>query len=324
MIDTKKEVILMHEYRFYVLNNEEYYEIMEDNICIQKQVFPFGDGICHLINMHDSEVHSMISNINYYRNLADIFYSRRSSGNESENAFHFFPKATHFWDFFMDVFEQYQKNEMEVPPKENTWFQYDITDTLPKHSDTFMSMFLFAKSMLSQWIKTDFPDISGRLNVSPIRVEIEKMDNQIVEVLYPMHINDLVYFSILKANQLIERKRLWVIQCRRCDRVFFNFKQGRSVFYCNYKDNNGYSCHDIVLGSFEGWNKSEEEKRIQRTFIRYYNAQRRKLQKRDISKNQLSTWSKIARKVRDTCIAGEITEEDFIKWLDENKENYAE
>ena len=146
----------MHEYRFYVLNNEEYYEIMEDNICIQKQVFPFGDGICHLINIHDSEVHSMISNINYYRNLADIFYSRRSSVNESENAFHFFPKATHFWDFFMDVFEQYQKNEMEVPPKENTWFQYDITDTLPKHSDTFMSMFLFAKSMLSQWIKTDF------------------------------------------------------------------------------------------------------------------------------------------------------------------------
>ena len=106
--------------------------------------------------------------------------------------------------------------------------------------------------------------------------------------------------------------------------MFFNFKQGRSVFYCNYKDNNGYSCHDIVLGSFEGWNKSEEEKRIQRTFIRYYNAQRRKLQNQKISRNQLSVWSKNARAVRDQCKKGEITEEDFVKWLDENKDNYTE
>ena len=160
--------------------------------------------------------------------------------------------------------------------------------------------------------------------IPSLRVAMENRQGDLIEVLYPEHFSDIVFYVILKARQRIAYKKLWVIRCKRCHRIFANFKQGRSVFYCNYKDNNGYSCHDIVLGSFEGWNKSEEERRIQRTFIRYCNAQRRKLQKRDISKNQLSTWSKIARKVRDTCIAGEITEEDFIKWLDENKEKYNE
>ena len=44
----------------------------------------------------------------------------------------------------------------------------------------------------------------------------------------------------------------------------------------------------------------------------------------DITKEQFTIWSKNARAMRDLCKKGEITEEDFIKWLDENKENYTE
>ena len=39
---------------------------------------------------------------------------------------------------------------------------------------------------------------------------------------------------------------------------------------------------------------------------------------------QVAIWSKKARAVRDQCKKGDIKEDDFVKWLDENKENYAE
>jgi len=182
---------------------------------------------------------------------------------------------------------------------------------------------LYARNIFLYWVgEQELDKAILQTPIPALHIVIEIIEKEPVEVLYAESINEIMFYIIIKTRQKIAEKRLWIIRCKRCHRIFANFKQGRSVFYCNYKDNNGYSCHDIVLGSFEGWNKSEEEKRIQRTFIRYYNAQRRKLQKRDISKNQLSTWSKIARAVRDKCKKGEITEEDFVKWLNENKENY--
>ena len=186
---------------------------------------------------------------------------------------------------------------------------------------------LSARNIFLYWAgeqKLDDRALYTAISSFSLHIAMENRQGELIEVLCPEHFNEILFYEIIKANRKIADKRLWIIRCKRCNRIFANHKQGRSVFYCNHKDSNGYSCHDIVLCSFEGWSKSEEEKRIQRTFIRYYNAQRRKLQKRDISKDQLSTWSKIARKVRDTCIAGEITEEDFIKWLDENKDNYTE
>ena len=186
---------------------------------------------------------------------------------------------------------------------------------------------LYARNIFLHWAgeqELDDRALYTATSSFSLHIAMENRQGELIEVLYPEHFNEILFYEIIKANRKIADKRLWIIRCKRCNRIFANHKQGRSVFYCNHKDSNGYSCHDIVLCSFEGWSKSEEEKRIQRTFIRYYDSQRRKLQKRDISKDQLSTWSKIARKVRDTCIAGEITEEDFIKWLDENKDNYTE
>ena len=103
--------------------------------------------------------------------------------------------------------------------------------------------------------------------IPSLHVAMENRQGDLIEVLCPEHFSEILFYEIIKANRKIADKRLWIIRCKRCNRIFANHKQGRSVFYCNYKDNNGYSCHDIVLGSFEGWNKSEEEKRIQRTFI---------------------------------------------------------
>lgn len=157
-----------------------------------------------------------------------------------------------------------------------------------------------------------------------LNVCLENRDGQIVEVLYTDSISEIFNYTIIKMNQEIKGKHLWLIRCKRCHRIFANFKHGHSVLYCTFKDSNGESCHDIISYYAEGRDKTELERHLQKVYIRYYDEQRRKRKKKIITKEQVAIWSKKARAMRDLCMKGEITEEDFVEWLDKNKENYTE
>ena len=76
--------------------------------------------------------------------------------------------------------------------------------------------------------------------------------------------------------------------------------------------------------SIVGRNMTENEKRIRKLYLKVYNAQRRRWQRGEISKDCLDAWAVKGRQQRDICKKGEITEDDFIKWLNENKDNYTE
>lgn len=182
---------------------------------------------------------------------------------------------------------------------------------------------LYTRNIFLYWAGEQELDDRALYTVIPsLRVAMENRQGDLIEVLYPEHFSDIVFYVILKARQRIAYKKMWVIRCKRCHRIFANFKQGRSVLYCNFKNDNGESCRDIIKQHAEGWNKSDREKELQKTYIRYYDEQRRKRKKKLATKEQIAIWSKNARAVRDKCKKGEITEEDFVKWLNENKENY--
>ena len=72
------------------------------------------------------------------------------------------------------------------------------------------------------------------------------------------------------------------------------------------------------------WNKSDYEKKIQKIYIKYYDEQRRKQSRKEISKEDFGIWSKKARAVRDQCKKGEMKEEEFMNWLNKNRGNYTE
>lgn len=155
-----------------------------------------------------------------------------------------------------------------------------------------------------------------------LNVCLENRDEEIIEVLYTDSISEIFNYTIIKMNQEIKGKHLWLIRCKRCHRIFANFKHGRNVVYCDYKDSFGKSCREIVAERVDGWMKSDYDRKIQKIFVKYYNEQQRKRKRKQVTTEQVAIWSKKARAIRDQCQKGEITEEDFIKWLDENKENY--
>ena len=186
---------------------------------------------------------------------------------------------------------------------------------------------LYARNTFLYWAgeqELDDRALYTAISSFSLHVAMENRQGDLIEVLYPEHFSDIVFYVILKARQGIACKKMWVIRCKRCHRIFANFKQGRTVVYCNYKDQWGKSCRERVMDYIDNWNKSDHEKKIQKIYIKYYDEQRRKQKRKDITKEQFTIWSKKARAVRDQCKKGEITEEDFIKWLDENKEKYNE
>ena len=163
-----------------------------------------------------------------------------------------------------------------------------------------------------------------QIPIPAFHIMIEVIEREPVEVLYPESFNEIMFYIIIKIRQKIAEKRLWVIRCNRCKRIFVNYKYGRKVMYCDYKNEHGESCHDTIAYYAEGKNKTEVERHLQKVFIRYYDEQRRKRKKKTITKEQVVIWSKNARAMRDLCVKGEITEEAFVKWLGENKDNYTE
>ena len=149
-------------------------------------------------------------------------------------------------------------------------------------------------------------------------------DDELVEVLHPHCVEDIICYTLCKAYFMITDKKMCVNTCRRCNRYFSTFKYGRSVQYCNHKNDTGYTCKEEAEMSVVGRKMTDKEKQIRKLYLKVYNTQRRRWQKGEISKDCLNTWAVKGRQQRDLCKKGEITEEDFIKWLDENKDNYTE
>ena len=186
---------------------------------------------------------------------------------------------------------------------------------------------LYARNTFLYWAgeqELDDRALYTAISSFSLHVAMENRQGDLIEVLYPEHFSDIVFYVILKARQGIAYKKLWVIRCKRCHRIFANFKQGRNVVYCEYKDSFGKSCREIVAERVDGWMKSDYDRKIQKIFVKYYNEQQRKRKRKQVTTEQVAIWSKNARAMRDLCKKGEITEEDFIKWLDENKEKYNE
>lgn len=320
---TENEVVGMHTYRYFVLNDKEYYEIWEGETLLKSVSSPFCEGVLDLLYFHPV-FSGVASNIYHYKYLAGEYYKRQQAGTETENVAPNLQLNCYPFLFVMDTFAQYRDNKADIPPEEHSWFDFDYSKTeLGGHSETLESILQFAKNTFDSWAD-EKALVESKAIAAPLHIVLEDRNGEIVEVLHPQNLNELIYYIVLKANQQQVNKKLWIIRCNRCQRVFPNFKHGRSVLYCNFKDSNGESCRDIVKQHAEGWNKSEQEKELQKTYIRYYDEQRRKRKKKLATKEQIAIWSKNARAVRDRCINGEISEEDFVEWLESNKENYTE
>ena len=259
----------MHDYRYYIRDNEEHYEIWVGDQLYRHESAPFGEGVYDLLDFHETQLNSIISFTNHYKYLAGEYFKRKQNGTIQENIAPVFDYQSNLFLFLYDVFEQYRDNELDIPPEEN-----------------------------------------------------ELRDDELVEVLHPTCIEDIVRYTLCKAYFMITDKKMCVNTCRRCNRYFSTFKYGRSVQYCNHKNDTGYTCKEEAEMSVVGRKKTDEEKQIRKLYLKVYNAQRRRWQKGEMTKDQLEAWSAKGREQRDLCKKGKISFKTFEKWLEDNRDRF--
>lgn len=315
----------MNEYKYYFYDNEEHFEIWRDNQLIDERIAPFGQSFFEVLSDHANKsylIDSVITDLCFYYAQCARFFDNKEKGVLSDNLLPNLPGATNFYFFVWDVIKQYQENQIDIPPDENTWLA-DFREENHSLTNHFFENFAFAKNCFDTWAMGK-KEINLTCSAAPLNIRLEMKNNTAVEVLLPTSLADLIYYLVLKTNQLSNLNKLWIIRCKRCNRIFANFKQGRTVVYCNYKDRWGKSCRERVMDYIDHWNKSDYEKKIQKIYIKYYDEQRRKQSRKEISKEDFAIWSKKARAVRDQCKKGEMKEEEFMNWLNKNRGNYTE
>ena len=315
----------MHNYRYYIKNDEEHYEIWDGDNLYRHESAPFGEGVFDLLGFHESQVNSIISFTRHYKYLAGEYFKRKQTGAFQENNAPVFIYGSNLFIFLYDVFEQYRDNELDIAPEINSWFDYDfVKDGLLTKAEKFQAAIDLANEFMVAWANdAKIENIQLKKLEQSLTITFELRDDDLVEVLHPNCVEDIIRYTLCKAYFMITDKKMCVNTCRRCNRYFSTFKYGRSVQYCNHKNDTGYTCKEEAEMSVVGRKKTDEEKQIRKLYLKVYNAQRRRWQKGELTKDQLEAWSAKGREQRDLCKKGKISFKTFEKWLVDNRDRFA-
>ena len=134
------------------------------------------------------------------------------------------------------------------------------------------------------------------------------------EVLYPNTVRDL--YNYLKAYCL--RLPLPIHKCKNCGRYFVVTGNITQDYCTRLMEGSEKTCRQ--MGAVVQYQSRQMKNPATREFTRSYKAHNARVRYGTMSKAEFTAWSKTAREKRDACIAGKLSFEDFVAWLDSDKQ----
>ncbi|MEE0930184.1 MAG: hypothetical protein UIM53_04220 [Acutalibacteraceae bacterium] len=315
----------MYIYKFYELDKKEHFEIWQENILIKSIEAPFGKALFDYL---------VLDKISIINSSSDVKFSVRFSVIKFNSITKYLSPSLlieklDLFLFFNHQIELYREKDNSIPPEENTWLKYDFKhDDLygteeQLHSDIFYDGFNATSSFFNKLCS----DKNIELSIDPpiqrtLDLGLEKYEGEIVEVLYPHHMNDIFYYYIIHTARLLKTSKLVIKKCQRCDRMFAVFKYSDRTIFCDYVDEWGYSCKDHNDRYFLGKDATFEYKKAYDIYQRYYSYQHNRLKQKLITKEQEALWRKMAKIVLKQCKNQELDVRTFSQWLEANKNKY--
>ena len=303
----------MHTYRVYIQDFKEHFEILENEKVIYEYVNDFGEAITYFI--YDSKFYLLA------KKLINQALHNYLKDNEIREV-NYDNKNIPFFMFFYDVYKQYVDGKIEQPPTENSWFQYKRTE------ENELESYLVTKEIITEFynrlsenksvLNLDYSAFDRKLNY-----RLELINNSLVEVLHPQHIEDILMFYIINTLNFLKFTKISIKKCNRCNRVFINFAYGKSIHYCNKilgPDN--MTCKEWFDNRYCTSKDKIFAKQVKLIYSRYYDYQSRKKRKKLITPEQFTLWSKSTKHIKTQCLNEEITIKDMEDWLEANKDNY--
>lgn len=133
------------------------------------------------------------------------------------------------------------------------------------------------------------------------------------DVLETRDLTDIVHFLISRCLHGEIRMR----KCKYCGR-YFSVTDNYGAEYCNRLiDGSTKTCREI--GSVRLYEQRILVDPIMQAYKRSYKTHNARIRYGYSTKEEFTAWSKEARAMRDKCIAGEITLDEFTAWLDSDK-----
>ena len=134
------------------------------------------------------------------------------------------------------------------------------------------------------------------------------------EVLYPNTVRDL--YNYLKAYCL--RLPLAIHKCKNCGRYFVVTGNITQDYCTRLMEGSEKTCRQ--MGAVVQYQSRQMKNPATREFTRSYKAHNARVRYGTMTKAEFTAWSKTAREKRDACVAGKLSLEDFVAWLDSYKQ----
>ena len=156
----------------------------------------------------------------------------------------------------------------------------------------------------------DSPKDPELFRFRPIPLSFEPVEpGRCLPVLYSASIPDMIDYSL---RNCVERG-ITVRRCKNCGRYFP--QTGRvSAEYCERPVAEGQqTCRET--GAFQQWTKKQSDDPVFKAYRKEYKKRFARIKARRISDKDFYAWSEQAREMKKKCDSGDITLEEYEKWL---------
>lgn len=138
--------------------------------------------------------------------------------------------------------------------------------------------------------------------------------------------SDLIEMAVLEDGYSLIRYELMkmvmyavpVRLCENCKRYFIAENHSTSL-YCTrpLRDRPNKTCREVGAQIKEAEKVASDP--ILSEYKKAYKRQHSRVQNKKMDQNEFNTWSTEARELRDSCLAGEISAEEFFDWLNSDR-----
>jgi len=168
--------------------------------------------------------------------------------------------------------------------------------------------------LATEEVMLDSPAYDSAYHYSVEMLRERSIRTALREVLYPNTVRDL--YNYLKAYCL--RLPLPIHKCKNCGRYFVVTGNITQDYCTRLMEGSEKTCRQ--MGAVVQYQSRQMKNPATREFTRSYKAHNARVRYGTMSKAEFTAWSKTAREKRDACVAGKLSLEDFVAWLDSDKQ----
>lgn len=212
--------------------------------------------------------------------------------------------------------QNFDKAPTLLPYKKLTHIPSDIHTMQEQISKLFLNVLDFnaeqnksVQARMTDYYRQNRPSLEV-FSFEPLPVGFELVENiGFTDVLRPKSIYDIIDFFL---RECIKREQLFKA-CKNCGK-YFAVSNYVNTEYCEREySNTGKSCK--AIGATQVYRKKIQTNPVIREYNRQYKKRFAWIRYRRITQEAFYAWSKEAQAMRDKALAGEISLEEFKKWL---------